>query len=284
MEKKLFCINITNNDNNQLGDEQPLVIRKIDGIHEEELRKIVEKHSDYIKKESPTKAIIYFFLISLFISVFDFVFLISSIVDQEGSTINRKIQLYALSVLIISIIISTILFIYMKRKHNRLLVSEEYIKGEKRIEELINISKEDLNIPSNTLNIDLLCCFYKVNDGVIKPFKKKNCLSEHDIVDKEMYVSDSFLYIADIGQVVEIPLESIVSIEAVNKKMKMPLMSCRKPVSQRKILFKKYKIKVKEMTFIMKSYYVVNIEIDHQLYQLELPLYEIDEFKTLIGY
>jgi hypothetical protein len=282
MEKKLFCINLSD-EKNTSSDDQILVARRISDVHKERLMKRFEKNSQIINDGSPRKPIVIGLFVFMTLFIVTFTLFISMLGENESFSEAYKKAPYLPYISLLSLLTTTLFWKHIARNTKNIVESDNFKECESQLEVLFDISDKELNNPEESIMIEVFCCQYKVVDGTPKAIKPKGYGYLYENVPKKMYIRESNLYIADIEQVVEIPLHSIKQIEEINKKVKIPSWLWKKEVPFNKPPYKKYKIKHRNNELTMKSYCIVHIEVDNQSYMIMIPPYDIDSFANLTG-
>ncbi len=137
--------------------------------------------------------------------------------------------------------------------------------------------KAELGIPDDATDMDFLSFFYRQGvEGIfpIKPF---------DFMTMEMfaYADDEFIHVADYNDVYSISKSSIKNIEKIEKEV--TLLGWSKDESFDSEKYAEYGIQENSDGFIVIPYYYsARIDADGEEYELVIPPYEIEAFKSLI--
>ncbi len=136
----------------------------------------------------------------------------------------------------------------------------------------------DLNIKEDAINMDIIFASTKTDKQGIEKITNTSLINFVNM-ELKVFIEEDKLCFADIEKIIGIPLDSIKSIEEVNKTIALPAWNKDEET------LKKYKLKINGYNMIMiKPYYQVNLLLDNEDYYFYLPSYEIDVFKELIGY
>lgn len=96
------------------------------------------------------------------------------------------------------------------------------------------------------------------------------------------YVKDGYLHLANLEDVHSFRLDEIKSIRIIKKHT--TIMSWNKELGPNEEPYKSYKLTVDQYGIVhMKSYNIMEIEHEGQLYGLYFPVYERDSFERLTG-
>lgn len=280
MKKIIFGFNVTNNKKNEQSDDYALVTKRLDGWQQEELEKTREK-SEYLQKKVTLPPLL---LIIKTICLFAVIIIGSSIIGAvlKGNTFaqaynNAAFLFYILPITLVGWIV---ILGYEKKRQKEVMNSAEPEQIEKQVEKIIKDSADELNIPEEAFEMDFLAFRYKIKKDEIKVVSTSMFTFVNIIMS--VFVQNQKLCLANLEQLVEISLSDFVSIERVNKNALVPVWN--KEVPPTKEPYKKYKIKTNQyQTIYVKPYYIIEFNIDGQIYDLYVPVYEISKFLQLTG-
>ena len=282
MKKILFSVNITEDKNNEIGDEELLVIKKVEVTQEAQIEKTLEETTDVVDKAT----LPLYLTIIKFITLLLWVIVLGSTLKTLGDDLTFAQMYHNAPGLILSAPVAFVIwlsiFIYEKLHTKKVENSEEYQTASEHVDELIRNSFAELGVPSDALKMDILGCRYKIKNDELK--MATTGMTKFVNMEKNVYIDDQTLYIADIEHVIAVPLDSIKSIEQIDKKVPIPLWNKEDDLPN-KGKYKQYKMTINQYGMIyVKPYYVVHITVDQQDYELNLPVYEYEAFTNLIGY
>jgi len=281
MKKVMFCANITENKKNDQTDEQPLVTKRLEEWQQKELSKTRENAEEFNKKTSLPTSLLFIKTGLLFFAYMIVLGIANSLVD--GNSIEQAYHnaAFLFYILPIALIGWLVIFLYQKKLEKSVNVSPELEKIEKEVQNVITQSADELNIPEDVIEMDILAFRYKIkNDKIVLI---ANGLCTHFNLPMKFFVREDKLHIANIEQIVEIALKDFVSIERMSKNAIIPQWN--KENLPKNDPYKKYKLKIHGYgMIIVKPYYQVSFNIDGQVYDLCIPVYEIAKFVQLTGF
>lgn len=136
-----------------------------------------------------------------------------------------------------------------------------------------------LGVPEDTENVDVLMFRYKVKDGVAVPVDTMQQVTKFTNIDLRAFVKDGHLCLADLSNVYSFRLDSMKSITKINKRVHFPTWN--KEVKHNELMYKPYKITLKDNIYSTKPYYVLTFEKDGEEYGIYFPPYELSTFERL---
>jgi hypothetical protein len=280
MKKVLFCINVTDNKKNDQTDELSLVTKRLDGYQQEELDRIrndsQEIQNSYTLPLYLTIIKSIAFLMTLIIAVG----VISSY--SAGNTIEQSFNNapFLFYIFPFSLITGISITIYDKRRKSKVEESPEINKIEEQSNTLFSNVKAELDIPDDAIEMDFLGFKYKVVDNKIKVVNTG--MLQYLNLGLFCYVKENKLCIANLEQLIEISLDDFVSIERVNKNFVIPYWNKEQSLNEEP--YKKYKLKANNFGMIfVNPTYIVTFNINNQIYDLYVPVYEISDFIKMTG-
>lgn len=175
-----------------------------------------------------------------------------------------------------------ILHIVSKSKEKQVLKEEN---AEKKLEELsgdfISI-QDELNVPGDAAEIDVLSFRYKLKNGAIRPCAIGMQMTLYFNTIVKIYATPDELHIVDLENVYSFPKSSIKSIITVNKRICVPTWN--KEENPTKGKFKPYKMTVNNVGHVFfKPYYILEIEKEGEFFGVYFPCYELDTIENLTG-
>ena len=172
---------------------------------------------------------------------------------------------------------------FVSKKKEKVVLKEDDAdyQLEKINQDLLLIYNE-LGVPSDTIEIDILAFKYKLKDGEIRPYTHALQTTPYFNVGVKIYADDEQLHIVDIESVYSIKKTEIKSIITVNKRISVPTWN--KDEEPRKGKYKQYKMTVNSFgNVFFKPYYILEIEKDNQTFGIYFPCYELSTIENLTG-
>lgn len=148
------------------------------------------------------------------------------------------------------------------------------------VQEVVGAAYEELGVPEDAVRLDAFVFRYKEKDGKISV----RSMGFFDFVNVEIraYVKDRELCLADTESVYALPLESLRSIQTVNKTAMFHGWNKELPPADKS--FKPYRVAVNQYESIYcKPYYILKAEIRGQTWGVYFPGYELPTLEALTG-
>lgn len=277
--KPLFAIDITNDKKNEAVNGEEFITKTASENIADSLEENQDELQATIKKSQP-----------LWLTITKFVFLMYALIVASGilrADIDFKQAFQNAPILIISGFLSfvawLILFAFSKIKEKKVLKESNV---EKQIEDIckdIKIIFEELGVPSDAKDVDVLMFRYKVKDDEIKPYLG---MGNAPFINFEFkaYTDGKRLHLADTNNVYSLDLDELRQITKVNKRI--VVIGWNKEESPKKGEYKEYKISVNDgaaNTVSYKPYYILEGVHNGEAYGIYFPCYELTTFERLTG-
>ena len=166
-----------------------------------------------------------------------------------------------------------------RNKQKQVAISDEFGDFMQDVDKLTLQAKQELHIPENALDMDLLMCAYKMKGDELK---RVDCgLTSHLNQEFFVWTEKNMLCLGLFDKVWEIPLDSLKSATLSKEKASFTQWHKEKPPTDK--LYKPYKITVNSYEHIFCKYYTVNIEDVKGEFVLLVPVFEWDVFSKLTG-
>ncbi len=272
--KNVFGIN-SENENDQI-DGANLIIRKVSDETSQEIEKYQNDITAIDEKASPSKISKYIKLIAYFVIMISSLFVIKSFMKKEFlEALKENIIFFVL--IVVSAITMGVLTIIDNKKLKKIINSESVKEINDKGEEIQKKHDEELKIPEETINIDVLANAYKVVGGVNKPVSN---VFDYVALDAQVFVENKNLCFVLDGAVIGIDIDSIKVVKH-NKKIKTA--GWNKEEKYNKGEYSKYHIRTDQMgLFNFKFYYALEFNADFVDYEILIPVYDIDNLLKLI--
>ncbi len=158
----------------------------------------------------------------------------------------------------------------LKKNVARSPAFNEVLKENEKIQKR---SYEELGVPEDADAIDVLTHPFKINKkGKIL---NGNPLAKHININLKIFKYNDCLFFADTSDLIKIPLSSVITATAVNKRVNFYGWNKEKPYNAQE--FKPYKIMANNMgTMVIKGYYSITVLSDGEEREIIIPAYEKD--------
>lgn len=275
--KPIFCVDITSNKNNTVLNGSEFIARSVSKQTIEEYDHKRENLEKTIKK---SKLPLWLRIIKLLSGWFSIIVFISCIRPGFKTAFKNAPGLIIIGVF--CGILWAVLHFVSKKKEKQVLKEEN---AEEQLEELNEdfLSIEDeLNVPKDAVEIDILSFKYKLKNGEIRPCAIGMQMTEYFNPIVKIYATPDKLHIVDLENVYSFKKSEIKSIITVNKRISVPTWN--KEENPTKGKFKSYKMTVNNFGHVFfKPYYILEIEKDNQTFGIYFPCYELDTIEKLTG-
>lgn len=164
--------------------------------------------------------------------------------------------------------VGIVLFVLLYKRYKK---SAYYLQAAGVLEAFIKSAREELRVPADALEIDVITPFFG---------RSKRSLKFYNL-PKRVFREGDALCFADLHDVVKIPLEKI-TIKRVN--VRLFVYNWTKEEHFSKGQYKQYKIRSsRDGAFGVKPYYRLDICDGAEDYQILIPCYDIDLLLSLTG-
>ena len=175
----------------------------------------------------------------------------------------------------VALIYLIVLFFRKRIKKRRVEKQIEESDLVENMEELYQKIRDELEIPEDSLSVDVLADVYE-----IKRNKRKSAISPvvvNSMVD--MYVKGDKLCFANAEQEISIAIHEITKIEKVKKRLSIMEWNKEEPYKDKQ--YKKFKLEENDYGILVKWYYSVQIDSLWGQYEIRFPNYEEDAVRKI---
>lgn len=139
----------------------------------------------------------------------------------------------------------------------------------------------ELSVPDDAKEADILSFFYKLKNGTINPVDKGINATYYNYVFR-VFKDDKNLYLANLNEKYAFPLSSVGDIRTIEKRI--CISGWNKEVPFNEDPYKQYKITRDDMDYIhCKPYYVIEINHNDEEFGIYIPGYELPVFEELLN-
>ena len=177
-------------------------------------------------------------------------------------------------------IVYVVLKIWGNRRNHVVMKSGEVEQFDADVQEVVGAAYEELGVPEDAVRLDAFVFRYKEKDGKISV----RSMGFFDFVNVEIraYIKDRDLCLTDTESVYALPLESLRSIQTVNKTAMFHGWNKELPPTDKS--FKPYRVAVNQYESIYcKPYYILKAEICGQTWGVYFPGSELPTLEALTG-
>ncbi len=203
------------------------------------------------------------------------IFIIRAITEMPFSEVYGKFSvLFWISG--ICLITWVILKVIIHRHEKNVLDSDESQRIVSGIEGTEQALFDDLDVPADAEDVDILSFQYKIKNGDIKI---PSMLFVNQIY--KIFADPENLYLANLNGKYAFPLAEFKAIQTVKKNI--PILSWNKDEDIKSEKYKKYKITYNNDIIYCKPYFILEIEHGGELHGIYIPCYELPVFEKFTG-
>lgn len=179
----------------------------------------------------------------------------------------------------VSLIAYGILWAYSRSKRKSAAAQVDTDVMERRALLLAKSAREELGVPEDAAEVDVLARTYTFKDGKAK----KHGMYLWDYINESLYVyrSGEDLCFADSYHVFSVPVSSIEAIYQIPKKV--GLMKWNKDVPLKSRDYRPYKVYENNGTIYVNPYFLLSVRHSLGEYAILIPCYDIETVRALTG-
>jgi hypothetical protein len=280
--RPFFGIDITTDRNNEnIYDEEFIVQRSSP--------ELVESHDKAIERLEKTenRAKLPFALniiksISICFALIVFLSTVRAISDDIPFAQAYRNAPYLYWIAFFCVVVFVFLKIYEKRNERNVINSDEAAHDAKKLSEYTDIIYEELSVPEDARDLDILFFHYKVKNGEIKPCEKGIMPTPYVNFAVKAFTDNDILYLASLDIKYAIPLSLISRIRTVKKRIS--ILGWNKDIGINEGIYKQYKLTNSNLGLICcKRFHVIEINHNSETYVIYIPDYELPQIEQLTG-
>lgn len=247
-----------------------------------ELSKKAEEQYDEFNEHQKSASLPKVVSIIYFISLIAALTLTAGIISGLAKTSFKEAYNNAPALFYIAIIFWIVfiaLLIIKKIKEKNVVNSEEFKETINESELLYDECLTDLNIPKDSVKVDVFVYCYKEKAG---KYVQASTYAKYIAQEFLLFKEDNKLCLGDISTVLGFDIDSFKRIEKINKKVMF--IQWNKETPYNKGEYKDYKIATNNYGSLMvKPYYRIVIEHDYTEFEFYIPPYELNEFLNIVN-
>lgn len=279
--KPVFCIDITSNKKNETLNGDEFITASVSS----EMSQTFDKKRNEVMKLVDRSQNPLWLRIVEYVSGFAALVCVGGLIKSIGKVTLAQAYENAPAIFWVGGICAVIwvaLFILSKIRKNKVESSDEAKMLKDHIDNDIRIIFDELGVPENAEDVDVMTFIYTQKDGrnVIKK-PSIDGMTFYNTVMK-VYRKGNSLCMADLENTYEFPISMISEISTVDKTVSTVSWSKdEKPDEGR---YKKYKIKMAGDSMpVFKPYHILKFSSDGEEYGIYFPCYELEIFEKLTG-
>lgn len=175
-------------------------------------------------------------------------------------------------------IIWLILWLWSKHKAKAVLETDESAQTFSHMEGTASAIYQELSVPDDAKDVDVLLFFYKIKEGEIKVQTKNMQVFQYFNPEFKIFADDENLYLANLEGKYAFPLSSIVKIHTVKKHIR--IAGWNKDENFNKGIYKQYKLTTDNYGCVhCKQYHILELNHQGESYGIYFPSYELPSFE-----
>lgn len=181
----------------------------------------------------------------------------------------------------IALVIWAILKIAGTVKKNKVLGTDESVYEFSYLERNGNAIYEELEVPANATEVDVLMFYYKMKNGEMKVCEKGMQIAPYLNPVFKIFADSENLYLANLEGKYAFPKSSIVTLHTIKKNIMV--LSWNKDVPMNQEPYKQYKLDTNQYgSFRCKQYHILEISDDGESIGIYIPNYEMPVFEKYL--
>lgn len=167
------------------------------------------------------------------------------------------------------------------RQEKAVLETEDSEQVLARMEGLCKAVYAELGVPENARETDIFSFYYKEKDGNVKHVSKGTPFNYLNLVH-HVYADEENLYLANLDGKYVFPKSALKAIRT--KQEHVAAAVWQKDTPHNDGFYKQFKLREDDYGCIhMKTYYILELEHDGELWGIWFPCYELPTFEVLTG-
>jgi len=170
------------------------------------------------------------------------------------------------------------LWIWSKRKSTAVFETDESTQTISHLEGVASAIYQELGVPDDAIDVDILFFFYKIKNGEVKVQEKGLQIAQYFNPEFKIFADAENLYLANLEGKYAFPLSSIANLHTVKKHIR--IAGWNKEIMYNKGIYKQYKLTSDNYGCIhCKQYHILEIHNLGESYGIYIPCYELPVFE-----
>ncbi len=205
--------------------------------------------------------------------------LVSEDVPVKDVTINRSGFLFFG---VACLVAWGLLEILSRKKEKAVMETDESTNTFSRLESVSDTVFNELAVPADAKDVDILSFFYKVKDGKVKVYEKGLQTVQYYNFNYKIFADSENFYMANLEEKYAFPLSSLRTIRTVKKHI--ILYSWNKEEKYNKGIYKQYKLQMGDGGEIhCNKFHIMEFEHNGEIWGVYFPDYELPAFEEITG-
>jgi hypothetical protein len=183
----------------------------------------------------------------------------------------------------ICLVVWAVLFFASSRKETAVLESDEGSYSIQKLDSMVGTVLAELGVPQDAKSVDILKFKYVVKNEEIKP-KLATAFdrTQYENSEFKIFSDESSLCFADVYGKYEIPLEELVGIRTVNKRISVSVWNKETPPTKGE--FKQFKLKTNDYGDVFfKPYYILEFNHNGERWGIYFANYDLPAYEEATG-
>ena len=220
--------------------------------------------------------------LSLYVWLITFVALLKSLGNVESLDVAYRNADWVFWLCGIAFVIWLVLKIFSKRHEISVLRTEDSELALSRLESVSNAILNELSVPANARETDVLSFFYKEKNGKLKHVMKGTSAFNYLNLVYHVYADEENLYLTNLDGRYTFPKASLKAIRMV--KQSGILASWNKEAPMNEGFYKQFKLQTNSYGCVIdRKHYILELEKDGETWGIYFPSYELPTFEVLTG-
>lgn len=280
--KPLFCVDITENKNNDHlnGCQDGILVQTPSDMLKRSLDRAVEQAQATANRAQLPLLLRVVWGVCGLAALMMALIVLKSVQSISFAQVMRNAGWLVIAAVVCAAVWA-VLTVLSRRKEKAVLSSEEAARTTSRLESSQKAIFDELGIPADAAAVDVLLFRYVVRNGQIRP-KELAVSASYVVAQMQLFADAERLYLADVGGKFAIPRSSLRAIRTVKKRIRFTGWNKDdRPESKR---YKPYKLGRNQYgCVICRWYHILELELDGEIYGVYFPPYERPAFEKAAG-
>jgi hypothetical protein len=281
--KPFLGINLTGNKKNEELNGEEFIVFKPSSIMQDVFDSSLEKADEAIEEAKLPKLLRIVQFITGALGITIVCGLIRALGEEESVSLSKAYQnapwiFWAGGV---SLVIWGILKIASGIKEKAVLGTEDNKYVFDKVEKTTEAIFEEMEVPSDARDVDVLCFYYKEKNGQIKITSRGMQAAPYMNPVFKVYRDAENLYLANLDGKYAFPFSSIVSVHTIKKRIR--ILGWNKETPYNKGDYKQFKLTTDNYGCVhCKQYHIIEVQHNGETWGVYVPNYEWPVFEKLM--
>ena len=276
--KLLLGIDLTDKHNDKM-DGEPFIARRLSEPLKQEYDRLCAEEEQFKKKSSLPSVLRVIRWIAGMTTIGIPCVLLESCSENNRNN-NKAVGLF-LAIAAGMFLIWLILTLIESKLTRGTLESSEYLSAKSESDAFLLTAKEDLGVPTDAVEMDLLASRYHWVNGEMRSVTSRLIWTYGNISFSAWREADCFCF-ADVTTRFDIPLNAFRGAERIKKGYY--ITAWNKPTSYRSPEYKPYRIRTVEGQISPYGYLAIHLQHKGVDYELRVPTWEEDALRQITGW